>query len=142
MLTDCIFCRIAKGLSPSEVIFENEHIIAFLDITPDRPGHTLVIPKQHAENLDALGDKLACELISVVKKIAPAVAKGVDAHGYNLGMNNGAAAGQIIFHAHMHIIPRTQGDGLEMWEGESYKTQEEMQRYADAIRGQLAMTDM
>lgn len=139
MLTDCIFCRIVKGTSPAEIIYEDEHTMAFLDITPDRPGHTLVVSKTHTKDLLETSDVDLGHMMTTVKKIAPAIVEGVKAQGFNVGMNNGAAAGQIINHAHIHIIPRSQGDGLEMWSGESYETDDEMRACADDIRSVLAV---
>jgi len=132
-MTDCIFCRIAQRTSPAQIVYEDEQVMAFLDITPNTPGHTLVIPKKHYENLlDAPAEEVA-NVAKVVKKIAPAVMKATNSQGFNVGVNNGEAAGQVIKHMHMHIIPRRQGDGLVMWEGKSY-SDGKMEEYGEKIR--------
>ena len=120
-MTDCIFCKIIKGEIPAHKIYEDGGILAFLDINPINPGHTLVIPKTHSENLLEAPDRDLVELIKVVKKIALAVIKGVGADSFNLGLNNGKESGQIIFHTHFHIIPRFSNDGHKPWGGQSYK---------------------
>jgi histidine triad (HIT) family protein len=120
-MQDCLFCKIIAGEIPAEKIFENDKVLAFLDITPVNPGHTLVIPKAHRENLVDTEDGLLCEIILTVKKLAPIIAQAVGAEGYNLGVNSGTAAGQIIFHTHFHIMPRFSGDGHTHWSKKPYK---------------------
>lgn len=136
-MNNCIFCRIASQQSPAEVVYEDEKSIAFLDITPHTPGHTLVIPKEHYENFLALPDDLLVHLSQVIKKIAPAIVRGGGASGFNIGVNNGEAAGQIVGHMHFHIIPRNFADGLIMWEGKSYQ-QDDLKKYAERIRLELS----
>lgn len=110
---DCIFCKIVNKEIPAKIIFENDKYLAFLDITPNTIGHTLVIPKEHIDSFSDENDQQAAEHIQVVHKIAPQLVKIVGADGYNVAINNGAAAGQIIMHAHWHIIPRYRDDGLK-----------------------------
>jgi len=121
MTKDCIFCKIVKGEIPSCKIYEDSDTLAFLDIAPVNPGHTLVIPKEHFENLYTLPDETLAGLILTAKKIAQAIKKGIGADGVNIGMNNEKSGGQVIFHAHLHIIPRIEGDGLKLWPQKSYK---------------------
>jgi len=130
---DCIFCKIAEGEIPADKIYEDENCLAFLDITPVNPGHALLIPKAHYENLHELPDELLSKMAPVIKKIADAVKKGTDAEGINIGMNNGEAAGQIVPHAHFHIIPRFSGDGHKHWKGGSY-AEEEAKKTAEKIK--------
>jgi len=118
---DCIFCKIIAKEIPSEIIYENDKVFAFLDTNPVNPGHTLVIPKTHNENLIDTEDELLCEIILTVKKIAPAIIKAVGAEGYNLGVNSGTVAGQVVFHTHFHIMPRFEGDGHRHWNKKPYK---------------------
>lgn len=110
---DCIFCKIVNKEIPAKIIFENDKYLAFLDITPNTIGHTLVIPKEHVDSFSNESDQQAVEHIQAVHKIAPQLVKIVRADGYNVAINNGAAAGQIIMHAHWHIIPRYHHDGLK-----------------------------
>ncbi len=118
---DCIFCKIIAGEIPAVKIYEDESVLAFLDITPVNLGHTLVIPKQHFANLLELPDDLLCLLAQAVKKIAPAVMAGVSAQGFNLGLNNGSVAGQLVGHFHWHIMPRFEADGYKLWHGKQYE---------------------
>lgn len=117
---DCIFCKIVGGEIPSYKVYEDDNVLAFLDITPVNPGHTLVIPKKHYENLFDLPEEEAKKLIVAIKKIAPAVLAGTGAKGFNLGLNNGGTAGQIVNHIHFHIMPRFENDDYELWHGQAY----------------------
>lgn len=119
-MEDCLFCKIITGEIPSYKIYEDDDVLAFLDITPVNPGHTLVIPKEHFANLLELPNDLACKIVSVIKKITPAILAGVGAESFNLGLNNGSLAGQLVNHFHWHIMPRFNGDGYELWHGQAY----------------------
>ncbi len=105
----CLFCKMVTKEIPCDIVFENEHVIAFLDIGPVSEGHTLVVPKTHAENLSEGTDTEARELMSVVHMLAPKIMKAIGADGYNLGMNHGECAGQEVMHTHLHIMPRKIG---------------------------------
>ncbi len=121
---DCIFCKILKGEVPCEKIYENDQVFAFLDIMPVNPGHTLVIPKEHFENIEELPENILCEMSKVVKKIGQAMIKGLNVKGYNLALNNRTMAGQVVPHVHFHVIPRVKGDGLRLWPQRKYQEQE------------------
>lgn len=121
MSEDCIFCKIIKGEIPSTKIYEDDEFYAFLDIKPINKGHTLVIPKTHCRNLMDFPKSQETDLMEFLKKVAKAVVKGVGADGFNLGMNNEPAAGQVVFHAHFHIIPRFDNDGLSSWPDKEYE---------------------
>jgi histidine triad (HIT) family protein len=120
-MRDCIFCRIAAGETPAERILETPGVLAFLDIAPVNYGHTLVIPKAHYPNLLELPDALWTEMGQVCRRVAQALRETLSAQGFNIGMNNFEAAGQAVFHAHLHVIPRYQTDGLQLFPQESYK---------------------
>ncbi|MCK4779616.1 MAG: HIT family protein [Candidatus Lokiarchaeota archaeon] len=107
---DCIFCKLAEREIPSQIIFENELDIAFLDISPISEGHTIVIPKKHYSNLEYIPDYELTELFKVVKKLAIMIHKKLKIDGYNILQNNFTAAGQVINHFHVHIIPRNFDD--------------------------------
>jgi len=107
---DCIFCKLADREFPSQIIFENELDIAFLDISPISEGHTIVIPKKHYSNLEYIPDYELTELFKVVKKLAIMIHKKLKIDGYNILQNNFTAAGQVINHFHVHIIPRNFDD--------------------------------
>ena len=117
---DCIFCKIIAGDIPAYKVYEDDDVLVFLDIAPVNPGHTLVVPKKHYNSLLDLPETEAHKLISAVKKIVPAILAGVSANSFNLGLNVGVEAGQAVPHLHWHIMPRYEGDGLELWHGGSY----------------------
>jgi histidine triad (HIT) family protein len=112
---DCVFCRIVAGRLPSAVILDTPRVLAFLDIAPVHYGHTLVIPKEHYQNLLDLPDDLWTEMGRVSRQVAQALQKALYARGFNIGMNNFDAAGQVVFHAHLHVIPRYLSDGLHLF---------------------------
>lgn len=117
---DCIFCKIIDGKLPSAKIYEDAHVVAFLDINPVHPGHTLVVPKHHSVNLFDMPDRDIAAVFSAAKKIAQAVKEATGAGGVNVNMNNDKAAGQVVFHSHIHLIPRFENDGLKPWPGRRY----------------------
>ena len=114
-MSDCLFCKIIQGDIPADRIYEDEQVLAFLDIHPVNTGHTLFIPKQHADNLLETPDENLAHLMQIVKKIAPSILRAVQAEGFNLGVNTGSIAGQVIFHTHIHVMPRFSKDGHDMW---------------------------
>jgi histidine triad (HIT) family protein len=115
--SDCIFCHIIEGKIPCEKIFEDEHVISFLDIHPVNPGHTLVVPKLHLPTISDLPDDVVTHLFTTVRNLSTPVKQAVGATGVNIEMNNGADAGQIVNHAHVHIIPRHHNDPFRHWPG-------------------------
>lgn len=133
---DCIFCKIIRGELPSVKVYEDEKILAFLDISPVNPGHTLVVPKEHFENILDTPEETLSELITAVKKLAPAVMKGSGAPAFNLGVNNGSEAGQVVQHTHFHVMPRYQGDGYKLWGSKPYGAGE-MENIGEKIRENL-----
>jgi histidine triad (HIT) family protein len=130
--TNCIFCKILAKEVPATLIYENEHVLAFLDITPINPGHTLIIPKSHYENMFELPEELTLEMMRAVKKISHGIKDGLSEPGMNIIMNNGVPAGQTVFHAHIHLIPRKENDGHAMWKGGKY-SEGEAEKVARAI---------
>jgi histidine triad (HIT) family protein len=131
-MNDCVFCKIIKKEIPADFVYENDKIVAFLDIHPNNPGHTLVVPKEHHTDLLETPDEVLKDILCRTKKIAPAIMKAVGAEGFNSIFNTKPAAGQVIFHTHMHIIPRFKGDGLKHWP-EKPTTQEEMKRIKESV---------
>jgi len=109
---DCIFCKIASGQIPAIKIYEDEVVVAFMDIGPISEGHTLVIPRQHVEKVHKCTPELLGLVWTRIGKIAGAVSSGVNSDGYNVLCNNGRAAGQVVDHLHFHIVPRNGGDGV------------------------------
>lgn len=112
-MSECIFCKIINGSIPSAKIYEDEHVYAFMDIQPLTKGHALIIPKNHKENVYDLTEEEASNLFKVVPKIASVLKETFGPVGMNLLNNNGAPAGQSVFHFHLHFIPRyDQTDGF------------------------------
>lgn len=137
MAENCLFCKIIRGEIPSTKVYEDNHSFAFLDINPINPGHTLLVPKKHSENLYETSDETLRELAPVIKRLAVAVKKAVSADGINIGMNNDPAAGQLIFHAHIHIIPRHSEDGFRHWRGKRAYKDGEINQVAQKIIANL-----
>ncbi|HXK37847.1 MAG TPA: HIT family protein [Candidatus Paceibacterota bacterium] len=133
---DCLFCKIANGNIPSEKIYEDDQTFAFLDINPINRGHTLVIPKRHAENIMTIRKEELAAVMETVRMLAPVIQRAVDADGINIGINNGSAAGQVIFHTHVHIMPRFEGDGHEHWQKKDI-SKESIAEAGIAIRKEL-----
>jgi histidine triad (HIT) family protein len=112
---DCIFCKIArKEIETEDIIVETKNFLAFPDSNPIAKGHSLIIPKKHFSNVLDLPSALGSELISLIKVVADKKLKE-GAEGFNVVMNNGAVSGQAVFHAHVHVIPRKNGDGVKFW---------------------------
>ncbi|MBI2636869.1 MAG: HIT family protein [Parcubacteria group bacterium] len=135
-MQDCVFCKIVTGGIPSHKVYEDDSVLAFLDRSPVNPGHTLVIPKEHHRDLLDTPPELGAKLMNAIQKIAPAILAGVGADSFNLGVNNGAGAGQIVFHAHLHIMPRFRDDGHQLWHGRQ-ADQNELAKVAEDIKKHL-----
>jgi len=101
--TDCIFCKIIAGDFDTEFVYEDDYVVAFDDVSPQKPVHTLIVPRQHIENLeDDPSPKLLGQMFAAASKVAHI--KGVDKSGYRIVQNNGAGAGQTVFHMHVHVL--------------------------------------
>ena len=111
---DCIFCKIIAGEIPSFSLHEDEHTFAFMDINPANEGHALIIPKEHAADLHAVSDAALCAAIGTAKRVAAAVQTVLEPDGINLLQANGPGAAQSVFHFHLHVVPRRNGDELKM----------------------------
>ena len=109
-MDNCIFCKIANGEIPSATLYEDEDFRVILDLGPAAVGHSLILPKKHAANLFELPDETAAKAIKVAKEVGRKLKDGLGADGLNVVQNNGEAAGQTVFHFHMHLIPRFKGD--------------------------------
>ncbi len=134
---ECIFCSIVKGEIPSEKVGETEKSIAFLDLFPLNKGHVLVISKEHYERLDEIPPEVLQDMILVSQRVASAIIKALNPDGYHVLMNNGKTAGQEIGHAHFHIIPRFEDDGVVFgWRHLEY-AEEELKSYRDRLRTAL-----
>jgi len=134
---DCIFCKIIRGEIPCAKVYETDSVLAFLDIAPVNKGHTLVIPKAHHVNIWELPPELGPDMLEGIRVVGQALKDGLGAQGMNVGMNNGAAAGQLVMHAHWHLIPRFEGDGLTLWPQQSYDGPDDMNQTAQKISGSI-----
>ena len=133
--SDCIFCQIVEKKIPSKVLYEDEKNLAFLDIYPIFKGHTIIIPKKHYHNLEEIPEIELAETYKVVKELATLIHKKLKIDGYNILQNNYEAAGQVIQHFHVHIIPRSKNDGrfkLEIPREQS--TDEELNNILNTLR--------
>lgn len=119
-MNDCLFCKIVSAEIPSARVYEDEDVVAFLDIKPVNPGHTLVVPKKHSAAFHDADPATLERLIVAMQKIANAVTNATETQGFNIEQNNGEVAGQVVPHLHFHIIPRTKEDGLKHWPGTPY----------------------
>lgn len=139
-MSDCIFCKIINGEIPCAKVYENEHVLAFLDLSQVTKGHTLVIPKVHKENVFELTSEIAQHVFEAVPKIANAIKAEYNPIGLNVLNNNGEHAGQSVFHFHIHILPRYgKGDGFgAVWETHNSEyTPEELQQISADINKHL-----
>jgi len=111
---DCLFCKIAAGEIPAQKLYEDDEIMAFLDIFPATAGHTLVMPKAHYADLPETPDGLLEKMIRAVRKLSPAILEGLGSQAFNLVVNNGKLAGQVVPHVHFHIMPRYPDDTIKV----------------------------
>jgi len=112
-MEDCIFCKIANGEIPSYTVYQDDDTLAFLDINPNTRGHTLVIPTKHATNITDMDDKDIASVFRTVRKVVSGLQAAINPEGFNLVVNHGEVAGQVIHHFHCHVIPRNTGDSIE-----------------------------
>ena len=109
-MSDCILCKIANGEIPSATLYEDEDFRVILDLGPASKGHALILPKAHAANIYEISDDMAAKAMILAKKMATKMTEALKCDGFNIVQNNGEPAGQTVFHFHMHLIPRYEGD--------------------------------
>ena len=132
---DCIFCKLANGEIPTATLYEDDEFRVILDQGPATKGHALILPKQHFANIYEISDEIAAKAMILGKKMATAMTKALHSDGFNLVQNNGEAAGQTVFHFHMHLIPRYQNaknNDILMWSHENF-SDEEMAQIRDSL---------
>lgn len=134
---DCIFCKIAEGHIPSATIYENSEFRVLLDISPASKGHALIIPKEHFKDIFEIDAVTAGKLFSLATEVARAMKAVLKCDGLNIVQNNGAVAGQTVFHFHLHLIPRYEQDGLAITWTPGESDAEELKELAKAIRKQI-----
>lgn len=134
----CIFCRIIRGDAPAHRVYEDERVLAFLDINPCSPGHTLIIPKTHVERIEGLSEDDAIALFLALHRLTGSIQRAVGAPATTIGINNGSESGQEVPHLHIHVIPRFKGDrgGVvqSVARGHRRPSVEEMNKIAERIR--------
>lgn len=133
---DCIFCKIVARELPAQIVYEDADTLAFLDINPINPGHTLVIPKEHSTDVFDIDEKNWAAVMKSSRIVAHALERALKTDGINLGMNNRAGAGQVVFHAHVHVMPRFAGDPHSLWKGKPY-AEGEFAAMGEKIRASL-----
>ena len=133
----CIFCEIVAGRAEASVVYENEHVLAFLDLFSINEGHTLVVPKTHATHLNDMDADVGMRVFAAAHKLSQAVRdSGIRCEGVNLLLADGAAAGQEVFHVHLHVVPRYAGDQFEFrFPDKSRPTRADLDSTAEKIRG-------
>jgi histidine triad (HIT) family protein len=140
-MAECIFCRIIAGEIPADKVYQDEDVVAFLDANPLEEGHTLVVPREHVERVSDLPEDAAARYFRPVPEIADAVQRAVDADGATMAWNDGSAAGQEVPHAHLHIVPRFEGDAHgpihAMFRGQG-DVEADTEDTSKAIRAELA----
>ena len=109
---DCIFCKIAAGEIPSATLYEDDDFRVILDLGPSSKGHALILPKEHFRNLYDIDEEVAAKAMKLAKKMVKKMTDGLGCDGYNVVQNNEPCAGQTVFHFHMHLIPRYEGDNV------------------------------
>ena len=134
---NCVFCRIVRGELPATVVFEDEATLAFMDIGSVNPGHMLLAARQHVENLQGMEGELAGALFRSACRAAKAIEAVYRPHGISVYQANGTAAGQTVFHAHIHVLPRWENDGLTFTWPVKNPPREELERVAAQLRAVL-----
>ena len=140
-MSHCIFCKIINKELPADIVFENEHVLAFLDIAPINKGHTLVIPKRHHSSITTPSEEELMNMMKVASQIGRSLMKGCDYDGFNLHLSNGNCAGQVVDHAHLHVVPRIGTDGFN-WNWRSLKYEEgEKEDYIKKMNSKLKLNE-
>lgn len=134
-MENCIFCKIANGEIPSADVYEDEDFRVILDLGPASKGHALILPKTHAANLFELPDELAKKAMIVAKKVGGKLVEALGCDGLNVVQNNGEAAGQTVFHFHMHLIPRNNGDQVGVTWNPGKLSDEDKEEILAKVRG-------
>lgn len=136
-MSDCVFCRIVARQIPASVVYEDEHTLAFMDLGQVNPGHVLVAVKAHAENLYALNDAQTGAVLRTAARVARAIRDAFSPQGLSVYQANGKVAGQTVFHYHVHLVPRHEGDGMALTWPVKNPPREKLEDYAARITASL-----
>ncbi|MFW6282683.1 MAG: HIT family protein [Minisyncoccales bacterium] len=135
MKEDCIFCKIVDKEIPSKIIYEDERVMGFLDIFPISEGHTVVIPKKHYESIESIESEALMDVIKIVKKLSSLILNKLNPEGLNIIQNNYEAAGQVVKHFHIHLIPRNKNDEkIHVFTPENQATEEELHKVLEILK--------
>ena len=138
LVKECVFCKIIRGEIPCCKVYEDDLILAFLDIAPFNIGHTVIIPKDHQNSITTLDEIYANRIIKMAPKIGVALLRTINAEGFNLFLNNGSVAGQTVWHCHMHVQPRFAGDKVVISsEPQKYDSMDQMAELAGKLFNKL-----
>lgn len=138
MAAECVFCRIIRGELPATLVYQDDAVVAFMDIAPVNPGHLLVVPRTHAAGLDDLPEASGGAMFAAARRLAGALRRSrLRCEGVNLFLADGAVAGQEVFHVHLHVLPRFAGDAVRFTWPRTRPTREELEEAAAAIRERL-----
>jgi diadenosine tetraphosphate (Ap4A) HIT family hydrolase len=133
----CVFCAIVSGAADASVVHEDEHLIAFCDLMPVNRGHVLVVPKRHATELAELPEETGARMFPLAQRLAARIRRsGLPADGINLVLADGRAAGQSVFHVHLHVVPRVAGDGFHLHGNTRPATRSDLDQVAALLRSQ------
>ncbi len=136
----CVFCKIVAGEIPSSKIYEDDLVYAFMDISPINKGHVLVIPKEHHESCATIPENVAGRMFQVASRVGIAQKRGLEADGFNLHLSDGTVAGQVVMHAHLHVVPRFVEDNFHWnWRQLKYENDAEKEKIQEKIVGKLKM---
>jgi len=135
-MSECIFCKIINREVTANIVYENDRVLAFLDINPINRGHTLIVPKKHYGNVYDITEDYLKDVAVAAKKISSAIKRGLRAEGVNILHASGGAAQQSVFHFHLHLVPRFRDDGLNTWPRSGYK-EEDLEVVAREIRSAI-----
>ncbi|NOY79689.1 MAG: HIT family protein [Kiritimatiellaeota bacterium] len=138
-MANCVFCKIVAGEIPADKLYEDNCVLAFLDIAPINKGHTLVVPREHFFGITAVPAEIQARMMQVGARLGAALLRAVGADGFNLILSNGACAGQVVQHVHLHVIPRFPDDGISLpARSVPYEDDNEKREIIDRIRNRMA----
>ena len=138
MAVSCTFCRILEGTQPASLVYEDETVVAFLDVMPINPGHTLIVPRRHVAFLSEVDREEGAAMFLLAQRIGSALrASSLRCDAVNLFLNDGAEAGQRVFHTHLHVVPRVLGDSLHRDLTAEMPAREDLEAVAEEVRRRL-----
>lgn len=138
----CIFCKIIRGEIPCVEVYRDDRVLAFLDISPINKGHILVIPLEHHTSPSTMNEALCARVLHVASRLGVALKRALEADAFNLHLADGTAAGQVVMHAHMHVVPRFAEDGFRWnWRQLAYENEIEKQALSESIRSKLKLSE-